>query len=267
MANVLVHSIRQVQPIASPASIMIQFTVLGILPDKVQVYAGGVGGQLAELKDEVDIAPPEIDYASTFELASGTAYRIHLCPRTTTDGVPDDKIDDVFFETFCTRLDFTTQAPAAAAPTGPTAPRAPVIEAVTPRQATLHAPGRIDVAWNAPDRCDKYHFLWTDSFPAPATQVGWSETEIGAPQSRGGAFSIPNTSLGRAYTFKVQGCQAFDLGPDNCSPFSPQAAFQMPPNTRSLREFLRLSHVALQPGLRSLGAPAFAAGLRAMMRL
>lgn len=48
---------------------MIQSTVLGILPDEVQVYAGGVGGEPALLKDEVEMTLPEIDYSSTFDLA------------------------------------------------------------------------------------------------------------------------------------------------------------------------------------------------------
>src|SRR4051794_14664678 len=111
VATIGIRSIGQAQPIASPASIQVDFTVFGILPDKVQVYAGGVSEELSRLVDEVDMTPPEIDYTSSFQLASGTAFVLHLCPRTTTDGVPDDKIDEQFFESFCTRMPFTTQAP------------------------------------------------------------------------------------------------------------------------------------------------------------
>jgi hypothetical protein len=59
---VVINSVTQAEPIASPASILILFTVIGILPDKVQVYAGGVSGDLAILKDEVDMKPPHINY-------------------------------------------------------------------------------------------------------------------------------------------------------------------------------------------------------------
>jgi len=40
-ALVQVTSIKQAEPIASPASVQIDFNVLGILPDLVQVFASG----------------------------------------------------------------------------------------------------------------------------------------------------------------------------------------------------------------------------------
>ena len=77
MSLIIVNSISQVEPIASPAAILIRFTVGGILPDKVQVYAGGIGGELALLKDEVDMTPPEIHPGAVEELAGDAAEKLN----------------------------------------------------------------------------------------------------------------------------------------------------------------------------------------------
>ena len=259
-AVVVVNSISQAKPIVSPASIQIHFTVLGILPDKVQIYAGGLGGEPAILKAEVKMQSPENSYTTTIKLAGGTVFLIHLCPRTSTDGMPSDKIEDQYFETFCTQLRFTTQAPPFPPPPG--RPRSPVISSIEANQATLHDEANIVVGWTRLDPSDKFHFMWTDSFPPPRTEVGWDEVEI-----PGLSFKIHPAFIGRTYTFKVQGCQSVDIGPDNCSLFSPQSTVRIPKNTQSLREFLRLSNVRLDPGIRSLGESVFSAGIRSMMHL
>ena len=256
-ALINIRGINQARPIASPASMQIDFTVLGILPEKVQIYAGGVSGGLSRLVDEVDMTPPEIDYSSSFQLAGGTAFVIHLCPRTTTDGVPDDKIDDQFFESFCTRTTLTTLAPP---PPGPRPkPPAPRITSLDPHQATLHDEGDIVAHWTAVTNFDQYHVIAGDT-GGPSGEV-----EIDSPGTNG-FFRLTPTIPGRQYTFKVQGCITHTIGLNDCSLFTSPETLIMPPNTTSLREFLRLSRISLDSGVRSIGAPVLS-GLRAMMRL
>jgi hypothetical protein len=76
--------------------------------------------------------PPELSYTSTIELAAGSFFSIGLCPRTVTNGVFDDRIDDQPWETFCTFTTITTQVPG----TGGDKP-APIITAAEPHPATL----------------------------------------------------------------------------------------------------------------------------------
>jgi hypothetical protein len=263
-ALVQVTSIKQAEPIASPASVQIDFNVLGILPDLVQVSASGISGDIGILKDEVEMSPPEISYTSTIELAGGSFFSISLCPRTVTNGVLDEKMDDQPWETFCTFTTIITKAPGTAPPPPPGVPS---ITSIEPNQPTLNdSEGNIVVRWqNSP--ADKYHFMWTDEVPPPLTLTGWSAVELNAENSKGFAFQIPHALVGRTYTFKVQSCKVFFIGSDLCSAFCPNRDIVMPKNTNSLREFLRISGVQLNPGIRSLGASAFGAGIRAMMHL
>ena len=255
--NIKINSIKQLQPISAPASVQIDFVVLGILPDIVQIYASGVSGQVGSLVDKVDINPPENTYGTIVTLAAGTAFFISLCPRTLTNGVPDDKMDDKDWQTFCSMVPFTTQAPPP--PVHPKQP-APKIGSVEPHQVTLHNPGKIDVHWNATTNFDLYHFMWMEQ------PHGWNEVEINS-SGNNGVFTVSPAVSGRTYAFKVQGCISKLIGLDDCSPFSDPSTFVMPASTRSLREFLRLSGVRLNPGVRSLGKDAYGAGLRAMMHL
>jgi hypothetical protein len=143
-ALVQVTSIKQAEPIASPASVQIDFNVLGILPDLVQVFASGLSGDIGILKDEVEMSPPEISYTSTIQLAGGSFFSISLCPRTVTNGVLDDKIDDQPWETFCTFTTITTQAPG----TGGDKP-APVITTAEPHPATIKQQNGIKISWRS----------------------------------------------------------------------------------------------------------------------
>ncbi len=258
MAAVInIRGTSQAHPITSPASIQIDFTVLGILPDKVQVYEGGVSGGLSRLVDEVDMTPPEIDYSSSFQLPGGTAFVIHLCPRTTTDGIPDDKLDEQFFESFCTRTALTTLAPP---PPGPRPkPPAPRITSLEPHQATLHDEGDIVAHWTAVTNFDQFHVIAGETGGPPG------EVEIDSPGTNG-FFRLTPTIPGRQYAFKVQGCITHTIGLNDCSLFTIEQTVTMPPNTRSLREFLRLSRVSLERGVRSIGGPGVSS-VRAMMRL
>ncbi|MEA2600039.1 MAG: hypothetical protein QOF89_1031 [Acidobacteriota bacterium] len=256
-AVVNVTRISQAEPIASPASIQINFTVLGILPDVVQVFAGGVSGEIGKIVDQVDMSPPEIEYTSSFELAGGTAFLIHLCPRTVTNGVLDDRIDDQPFESFCTRLPFTTKAPPL--PTARPKPPAPRINSLEPHQATLQSEGSILARWTAVTNFDQYHVIFEE------TNGRRGEVEINSA-GKSGFFKLTPTFPGREYSLKVQGCITHLIGLNDCSVFSLPDVIVMPQNTRSLREFLRLSNAPSGLGIRSLGA-SVSAGIRAMMQL
>jgi hypothetical protein len=255
--NVQITSIKQLQPISSPASVQIDFVVLGILPDLVQIYASGVSGQVGSFVDKVDINPPENTYGTIVTLAAGTAFFISLCPRTVTNGVLDDKMDDQDWQTFCAMVPFTTQAPE---PPSHPKPPAPAIGSIEPHQATLRNESKIDVHWTATTDFDLFHFMWMEQ------PGGWNEVEINSGGSSG-VFTVSPALPAHTFAFKVQGCISKLIGLDDCSLFSQATTFLMPMNSRSLREFLRLSDVQLNRGIRSLGEAAYGAGLRAMMKL
>lgn len=250
------------------AKVLVKFNVYGIIfPDSVvQFYAAGASDpSLGIYLDDLELSQNEhFGYSTILDLDAATVYQIHLCPRTVTDGTPDNYIEGEYWDTFRTAVAFTTQG-TSATPPGPFS--APTISSVFPRQATLHDGASVLVGWTSSELFDKYHFMWTDAFPPPIGVAGWSAVEINSPNSRGAAFTIPGTPFGRTYTFKVQGCKEFDFGPDKCSQFSPASEVMIPVNTHSLRTFLELSNTTIAPGLLSLGAAATGAGVRRMMHL
>jgi hypothetical protein len=183
-----------------------------------------------------------------------------LAPRRGREGVPlvcDDKIDDQAWETFCTMVPFTTQAPE---PPPHPKPPAPTISSIEPHQATLGNQSKIDVHWTATANFDLFHFMWMEQ------PQGWNEVEINSG-GRSGVFTVSPALPLHTFAFKVQGCISKLIGLDDCSPFAEPTTFVMPANTTSLREFLRLSGAQLNPGARSLGEGTYGAGIRAMMHL
>lgn len=170
-----------------------------------------------------------------------------------------------------TRLSLTsfTQISRAALPPLPPPPPplgSPIIDSLNAVQVTLHDVPHILVHWSS-SQVDKYHLMFTDAFPPPNTASGWAETEIESAKSTSFRFRLsPTPQQGVTWSFKVQGCKSFDIGPDACSPFSETKSVATPRNTRSLRTFLQLSGVPLNAGIRSLGKDV-ARGVRAMMHL
>jgi hypothetical protein len=254
-------SISQVQPISAPASVLITFDVHGLLPEVIEVYARAVSDQQAILESSVVLTPPGRQYSVIIRLTAGTAFFIRLCPRTATNGVLDPEIDGQDWQTFCTaEKQFTTQAP----PPPPSKPKpaAPRISAIRPHQATIKDAGNIEIYWTEPTQVDLFHFMW-QAKQWPGENPGWGEIEIDS----GGHGTVSPAFPGIIYAFKVQGCISRLIGLDDCSEFSAAAEFIMPPNTRSLREFLQLSSAQLNPGIRSLGVVVYGSGIRAMMHL
>ena len=144
-------------------------------------------------------------------------------------------------------------------------PPVPRIESLEPHQATLNSEGNIVARWTAGTNFDQYHVIFEEK-DGHGVEIRGDEVEINSGGTSG-FFQLAPTFPGRVYSFKVQGCITHLIGLNECSDFTLPTDIVMPQNTHSLREFLRLSHVQLIPGIRSLGAPAFSAGIRAMMRL
>ncbi len=182
------------------------------------------------------MSPPEISYTSTIELAVGSFFSISLCPRTVTNGVLDDKIDDQPFETFCTFTTIITKAPGDGGGDKP----APVITAVEPHPATITQQNGIKISWRS------IHY---ELFNVRFAEQGHSEKqdEIDSPGSDG-FFVLQPTQPRHIYIFKVQGCHSGIFG-TSCSPFS-QVTVTAARNTQSLRTFL--SGVDSSNGIRSV---------------
>jgi hypothetical protein len=259
IANVTFNQLGN--PAPNSATVRVSFTFTGILTDLVEIYAGGAGEPISNPVDRVELSPPEINYTSDVVVPAGTQIFFHLCPRNKTGDQLDDLVENAPFETFCTAaLPFTTQSPAQPIGPHPKQP-APSITGTEPHQATLKDPGQIVVRWRANVTFDQYHLIWQE---LPSGKL--NEVEI---DSSGDTGFFPATPAlpGRSYSFKVQGCITHLIGLNDCSPFTAPTVTQMPANTTSLKTFLRLSRVVLNPGLRSLGEAAIGAGIRKMMHL
>ena len=256
--NISIKQVVQVGLDAGTAKVRIDFLILGILPDLVEIYAASASNSLGQLIEQVEINSPENDYSSLIDLPAGSEFFLHLCPREKENGVLQDQIDDQPFETFCSVVAFTTTASVPGTPRPK--PAAPNISGIEPHQATLHADAFIVIRWTAVTNFDQYHFMWREQ------PQGFTEIEIESAGTSG-FFKLMPVTPGRTYSFKAQGCITHLIGLNDCSPFSNTSDFVMPPNTRSLGAFVRLSQAHLNPGVRSLGAAAISHGIRAMMRL
>jgi hypothetical protein len=241
------------------------FTVGGpIEPDEVvQIYASGRSDPLGTFQTQVELTQTEHEYTSEgLSLPPGTPLVFHLCPRIVKDGQAEDDIDGQPFETFCVMATFTTKGIAPPPPPPPALP-APVINQVTPRQATLTSDARIDIHWVAARSYDEYQVFYT---------VGeQSRSKIIESAGADGAFGVTPTQPGQTFIFTVEGhvIHSF-LGiylSEDDSLGSTLVTVVIPPNTQSLRTFLSLSNVTLNPGIRSLGVQAISRGIRAMMHL
>jgi hypothetical protein len=249
--NIKITSIKQLQPISAPAQVQIDFIVVGILPDIVQIFASGVSDQVGGFVDKVEINSPENTYTTIIKLAAGTAFFVSLCPRTVTNGVLDDKIDDQPWETFCTRIPFTTQAPSSP-PAGVSAPSTPTITGMTSRQFTLRERSSFFISWSS-EQCDNYHLSWRLVKSVPGSTNSGNVQEIKAPSNFAFTSRIFDSQPGEIYEAQVQACRHVDIGNDACSSFSAPTSLDIPENTRSLRQFLLLSQISLPAGVRGIG--------------
>jgi len=99
--EIRIQSIQQVQPYtANDAKLLIQFSILGIKPDFVQIYAVNYGettpAGLGAIADTNDLTGPDPFYTNVIDVLAGSIYTIWLCGRTGDKDNPDDQIDGVY---------------------------------------------------------------------------------------------------------------------------------------------------------------------------
>jgi hypothetical protein len=228
-------SVRQVStgPAGAQVQAVVHFDILGILPDKVQIYAvNAAGAGLGALIDTVDINTPESVYDESISLAAGFYYTVHACPRTETNGVLDEKIDDVDWPDYCAAYVIITQATSS----GDGKPAPPTISNLDPEPATLQQQNRIAVTWSSSTPCFKVQIGWTEN----GIEMQQHESNLGDPGQRSGTWVAP-TSPKAVYTFHANGGSG--LGGDTWSGWGPTVRITASPNSTSLSEFLRNSGI------------------------
>ena len=204
---------------------------------------------------QVELTQTDHEYTSDgLTLPPGTPLFFHLCPRIVKDGQAEDEIDGQDFQTFCVMAAFTTKGIPLPPPPKPPPLPAPIIDQVITRQATLTDVGRIDIHWVAARSYDEYRVFYSVSGHR-------DHSEFIESAGADGAFGVADTQPGQTFDFAVEGhiLHTF-LGillSEDDSPGSKPVTGVIPPNTRSLREFLSLSNVTLHPGIRSLGPQGF----------
>jgi hypothetical protein len=235
-------SVSQVDHGRPTCKVKIIFQVLGPKSsiDVVQVYAvnaahGGPQG-LGDLVDTVDLDIINYQYVSVVDLEAGAAYTLALCPRSVTGGVPDDKIDDQYWETFCVYESFTTRVDLPK--TG--RPRPPVITDLKFNPATLQDDASIKVTWEADATAMYQSFLisWNEGghsraqgeadYQSPTTTGSWTATQV-----------FPR----EVYTFAVNGGTYGGIQGYNYYDWGPTVKIVAPSNLTSLRQFLSISGI------------------------
>jgi hypothetical protein len=242
--EIRIQSIQQVPPItANDAKLLIQFQVLGIKPDFVQVYAVNYGettpAGLGAIADTVDMTIPDPVYASVIDVLAGAIYTIWLCGRTGTKDNPDDQIDGVYWESLCVGQTVVTKSD----PLPAAQRKAPIISGIDAEPATISDPDRITVKWTS-QPYDKFLIWWTQNGEALA------QGEVDSSGSSGSWTASP-TVPGARYTFAVKGGTYGGIfGNYNYSDWGPTISATAPRQYSSLRYFLRASGV--NPGAQPL---------------
>jgi hypothetical protein len=240
--------------------VLITFEVLGPKSeiDVVQVYAVNSTGPTRGLGDVVDTVEMKVDYqySSLVDLQSGAAYNLYLCGRSETNGVLDDTIDGVYWETLCVTQSFVTQL----VESPPVMYPPPLITNVDPEPATITQPNRIRIGWQSSFEYGKFLIWWTlgqTILPqGEVDQTGYSGSWISRP-------TVP----GLVYSFSVKGgVSSGVLGNWNYSDWGPTVKVGAAHNLTSLRQFLERSGIdPTSEGVRSLMSPE--TSLRRFMKL
>jgi hypothetical protein len=112
---------QQIPKLSNPttATVQVQFDVLGILPDVVQIYASQVTSEIGQLADTVDMNSPEFQYTDQIQLQAGSMFNLAFCPRTKTGDILDDTINDNYWEASCVYVQVTTQSTTPTPPPNP----------------------------------------------------------------------------------------------------------------------------------------------------
>ncbi len=237
-------SLQQIKPFKPDgAQLLIQFRVLGELPDYVQVYAVNYGettpSGLADLKGTVKFDTPGPIYSSIIGVEAAAFYTIWLCPRSGEQESPDDQIDEQYWESFCVGQTIVTQS----VELPPNQRQAPTITAIDAEPATLTQPDRITVKWTS-QPYDKFLIWWTQNGEANA------QGEDGNSGSSGSWTASP-TVPGARYTFAVKGgTYGGVFGNYLYSDWGPTINATAPHHFSSLRLYLRAS--GINPGAQRL---------------
>jgi len=247
--EIRIQSIQQVQPYTvNAAKLLIQFSVGGIKPDFVQVYAVNYGEStpagLGAIVDTVDMTIPDPVFTSVIDVLAGYIYTIWLCGRTGDKSNPDDQIDGVYWESLCVGQTIVTKSYPL-----PTQRQAPVITGVDALPATMTKPDQITVKWTS-QPYDKFLIWWTQN------GVDMAQGEVDSSGSSGSWTASPTVPRAK-YTFSVKGGQYGGVfGNYNYSDWGPTVTATAPPQYSSLRFFLRASGVnPSAQGMRSLMHP------------
>jgi hypothetical protein len=241
-------SVKQTTFTSPSCKVLINFEVLGPKSqiDLVQVYAVNSTSPprgLGDVVDTVEMQITESQYSSLVELQSGAFFTLHLCGRSETNGVLDDTIDGVYWETLCVAQPFVTRT--VEPPPGMYPP--PIITSSDPEPATITQPNSIRISWRSSMNYDKFLIWWTagqSPLPEPqgeSDQSGYSGSWTAAP-------TIP----GVIYAFSVKGGVSA-LGGYLYSDWGPTVKVSATHNLTSLRQFLQRSGIdPAGQGVRSL---------------
>ena len=236
MVQLVWKGVAQVPPYsASSANVQVNYELLGIPPDKVQIYAENAAGTgPANLVDESDVDPNNIGTVTStdVQLEAGTYYTIYACPRTETDGMLDDQTDGEYWETYCQSGVVVTQV----APTSTKAGSPPIISMLTPEPATIENGNRIVVNWASDSVVYKIQISWSEDGEA----LPQHEDDFSDAGSIGGSWTAA-TDPGALYTFQANGGSG--EGGDTWSGWGPTVKIVASPNVRSLKQFLNNSGI------------------------
>ncbi len=239
-----ITAVKQIAPItATVAKVQVSFDLSGTLPDFVQIYAvTATASGPSNLIATVDMKPPTTQYDEIIALQAGTYYTLYICPRTGSEGTPDDQIDGVYWETYCAVASITTQA-VSSSPGGNLPP--PTITHIIPYPATIKQDSSMTIEWSAFRQYNKFLVWWTQN------GIALAQGEINTTGSSG-TWSV-QTTPGYHYTFKVEGGVSAGLSGYDYSGWGPEVSVVAPANLNSLKQYLQNSglHIANQ-SLRAL---------------
>lgn len=270
--------IKQVPPVTSTtASVSVKFKILGSPPDLVQIYASR-SREGWDLVDGVEVEPNRQDYENVLTLLAGAFYTIHVCPRTLSNGVLDDYIEGVSWESYCQVGRITTVAHEEQTPPPPPKPVA-TITSVETFPATLKRKNQIKIAWSSV----KYEYFivkWNADNDSPILrrlyqqQGGFDRNKYALlhdqvdieREGRSGSFTLDGAVPELKYTFIVKGCDTDIFGTSQCAGWSSPKEVIAQKNLSSVRHFLQLSDQELTLGIRR-HLPATSTSLRLFMQL
>lgn len=243
---------EQIKPFGRAGSrtqVLVKFSVSGAPREFVEVYATtDIGAFDAPRLGTIPINLHSNEYSAMLDLVAGMRYEIRCCPRTTTNGDPDETMDGESWVDRCNTIGFVTEADA-------DFPK-PVIFSAIPRHRTLRRKNHIRIQWESPRAYTFYQVRFGNE------RSGFQEQQIDRIAGGiGGVFPLEPTIPGVRYLFKVNGLMrnSFETG---SSGFTEPIFVTAAENTRSLRAFM--DGVDTSGGIRAL-IPAHISSLRALL--